>query len=194
MHLVLGYRRQIGLLVRKHWHPKSNLANDYRTPGLMFVHKNGTTQVVPQVGGMLAYYLLQSNKGETIEPYPEGFQMITGDNRLRNFTGPVPDPEKSLWKASDKTQLSLGQKAVGMNCLNYKKNPEPSMYRHFLPDKAYLDANCENGIRAELCTSRPFEIFKHYTILTRTQSSRRAGTAKTRIPRTTSLTWRTPIS
>lgn len=122
----------------------------YWTPGLMFQHKNGTTQIVPQIGGMLAYYLLEKNAGETIEAFPDGFQMVAGDNRLRNFTGTVPDPEKSLWKAEDKTQLALGQKAIGMNCLNYAKTPEPSMYRHFLPDKAYLDANCANGIRAEI--------------------------------------------
>ena len=79
--------------------------------------------------------------------------MVAGDNRLRNFTGAVPDPEKSLWKDVDKTQHALGQKAIGMNCLNYAKTPEPSMYRHFLPDKAYLDANCANGIRAEICMS-----------------------------------------
>ncbi|KAF2646762.1 hypothetical protein P280DRAFT_18566 [Massarina eburnea CBS 473.64] len=122
----------------------------YWTPGLMFQYTNGTTEIVPQIGGMLAYYLLFSNAGETIETFPEGFQMVTGDNRLRNFTGTVPDPEKSLWTAADKTQLALGQKAIGMNCLDYSKTPEPSMYRHFLPDKAYLDANCANGIRAEI--------------------------------------------
>lgn len=119
----------------------------------MFQHSNGTTQIVPQIGGMLAYYLLEKNAGETIEPFPEGFQMVAGDNRLRNFTGTVPDPEKSLWKADDKTQHALGQKAIGMNCLNYAKTPEPSMYRHFLPEKSYLDANCPQGIRAEICMS-----------------------------------------
>lgn len=116
---------------------------------MYFQHENGTTQVVRQVGGMLAYYLLFANEGEKIEPFPEGFRMLSGDMNLRNFTGPVPDPEKSLWKADDKTQLLLGQKAIGMNCLNYKKDPEPSMYRHFLPDKQYLDENCVDGIRAE---------------------------------------------
>ncbi|KAJ4293594.1 hypothetical protein N0V90_008877 [Kalmusia sp. IMI 367209] len=117
---------------------------------MMFQHENGTTQVVRQVGGMLAYYLLFSNEGETIETFPEGFRMLAGDMNLRNFTGPVPDPEKSLWADSDKTQLLLGQKAIGMNCLNYAKDPEPSMYRHFLPDKQYLDDNCVDGIRAEI--------------------------------------------
>ena len=48
------------------------------------------------------------------------------------------------------SQKALGQKAIGFNCLNYGKAPEGSLYRHFLPDKAYLDQNCRDGIRAEL--------------------------------------------
>lgn len=96
---------------------------------------------------MLAYYLLY---GQDIKAFPAGFQMLAGDTRLRNFSGPVPDPEKSLWGPEDKTQHALGQKALGFNCLNYKKTPEASMYRHFLPDKDYMDANCDDGIRAEI--------------------------------------------
>ncbi|KAF2179811.1 hypothetical protein K469DRAFT_296481 [Zopfia rhizophila CBS 207.26] len=119
----------------------------YWTPALNFIHENGTTVVVPQVGGMLAYYLLY---GEDIKAFPAGFQMLAGDTRLRNFSGTVPDPPKSLWGKEDKTQYALGQKAIGFNCLNYKKDPEASMYRHFMPDKAYLDANCDDGIRAEI--------------------------------------------
>jgi hypothetical protein len=96
---------------------------------------------------MLAYYLLF---GEDIKAFPAGFQMLAGDTRNRNFTGIVPDPEKSLWGEEDKTQHALGQKALGFNCMNYAKDPEASMYRHFLPDKEYLDANCADGIRAEI--------------------------------------------
>lgn len=76
--------------------------------------------------------------------------MIAGDNEQRNFTLPVPDPPKSDWTGEDVTQKSLGQKAVGFNCLNYAAAAEGSLYRHFLPDKAYLDANCLDGIRMEL--------------------------------------------
>jgi hypothetical protein len=114
---------------------------------LHFVYENGTTEMVKQVGGMLAYYLLY---GENVTAFPAGFQMLAGDTRLRNFSGEVPDPEKSLWTAEDKTQHNLAQKALGFNCLNYAKTPEGSMYRHFMPDKDYLDANCAQGIRAEL--------------------------------------------
>ncbi|CAN9213422.1 unnamed protein product [Alternaria alternata] len=119
----------------------------YWTPSLHFVHEGGKTEIVPQVGGMLAYYLLL---GDDLKAFPEGFQMLAGDSRLRNFTGPVPDPPTSAWTADDMTQLSLGQKSIGFNCLNYNKAPEGSRYRHFLPTKDYMDENCANGIRAEI--------------------------------------------
>ncbi|KAF2198806.1 hypothetical protein GQ43DRAFT_143125 [Delitschia confertaspora ATCC 74209] len=120
----------------------------YWTPSLHFVHANGTVEVVPQVGGMLAYYLLY---GENITAFPKGFRMLAGDARLRNFTaGPIFDPPKSNWAKELKTQPSLAQRALGFNCLNYAKDPEASMYRHFMPDKDYLDEHCTNGIRAEI--------------------------------------------
>jgi len=96
---------------------------------------------------MLAYYLLL---GDNLKAFPEGFQMLAGDSRLRNFTGPVPDPPTSSWGAEDMTQFALGQKSLGFNCLNYAKAPEGSRYRHSMPDKAYMDANCADGIRAEI--------------------------------------------
>jgi hypothetical protein len=119
----------------------------YWTPSLHFVHENGKTEIVPQIGGMLAYYLLI---GDNLKAFPEGFQMLAGDTRLRNFTGPVPDPPTSAWTADDMSQLSLGQKAIGMNCMNYGRAPEGSRYRHFLPTKEYMDDNCADGIRAEI--------------------------------------------
>lgn len=77
--------------------------------------------------------------------------MIAGNTNYRNFSYPVPDIEKSLWyKAPFNTQTFLEQAALGFNCLNYGKTPEGSLYRHFMPDKAYLDANCVDGIRLEL--------------------------------------------
>jgi hypothetical protein len=107
---------------------------------------------VPQTGGMLAYYLLFKNKDEKLEAFPPGFQMLAGDTRQRNFSLAFPDTEKSLWgnNPEELTQTNLGLKGLGFNCLHYGKKPEPSMYRHFMPDKAYLDANCRDGIRAEI--------------------------------------------
>ncbi|KAA8573389.1 hypothetical protein EYC84_004975 [Monilinia fructicola] len=122
----------------------------YWTPSLYF--KNAATgkfELVEQVGGMLAYYLLY---GDNIQAFPKGFSMIAGNNDLRNFSNyPVPDVDKSNWNVAPyNTQDFLRQAALGFNCLNYAATPEASLYRHFLPDKAYLDANCADGVRFEL--------------------------------------------
>ncbi|KAE9364689.1 hypothetical protein N431DRAFT_355117 [Stipitochalara longipes BDJ] len=124
----------------------------YWTPALYFVDGGGQYHLVDQVGGMLAYYLLYPNAGNTtLSAFPADFRMIAGNTNQRNFTYPVPDIQKSLWyQAPYNTQAFLEQAAVGFNCLNYQKTPEGSLYRHFLPDKAYLDANCVDGVRLEL--------------------------------------------
>jgi len=44
----------------------------------------------------------------------------------------------------------LEQRAIGFNCLNYLTDAEPSLYRHTMPSKEYMDANCINGTRIEL--------------------------------------------
>lgn len=119
----------------------------YWTPTLHFVHESGEVEIVPQIGGMLAYYLLL---GDNIKAFPEGFMMLAGDPRQRNFTGTMPDPPVYSWTEQDKTQFALMQKSLGFNCLNYARAPEGSRYRHTLPDKKFMDENCANGIRAEI--------------------------------------------
>lgn len=119
----------------------------YWTPAMYFEHANGTTQVVNQVGGVLVYYLLL---GDNIAAFPDNFQMLAGDTWNRNFSYPVPDPPKSNWNDDDRSQPALSQKALGFNCLNYNSAPEATLYRHFMPDKAYVDQNCVHGIRAEI--------------------------------------------
>jgi hypothetical protein len=114
----------------------------------MFQHDNGTVEDVPEMGFLLAYYELL---GENIKAFPPGFQMISGDSGRRSFNLPTPDPEKSMWTANDLTQSALAQKALGFNCLHYNSGSnEPSLGRHSLPDKAFIDANCKNGVRLEL--------------------------------------------
>ena len=113
------------------------------------MHENGEVEIVPQIGGMLAYYQLTYN--EKITAFPEGFQMLAGDSRLRDFKGSFPDLPKYAWTGELGTQKSLGQKAIGFNCLNSKVIPsEPARYRHFLPSYDYLIDNCLDGIRAEI--------------------------------------------
>jgi hypothetical protein len=76
--------------------------------------------------------------------------MVAGDPFQRNFTLPVPDPPKSEWTGEHGTQKALAAKAIGFNCLNYKGPAEPSLERHFLPNKTYLDEHCTDGVRFEL--------------------------------------------
>lgn len=82
--------------------------------------------------------------------------MIAGDTLRRNYSingldSTLPDPEKSLWALLGQTsQADLAQRAIGFNCLDYNKNPEGSLYRHYLPKKDYLDQYCTNGVRVEL--------------------------------------------
>lgn len=80
--------------------------------------------------------------------------MISGDTTRRTYTAgnpSLPDPPKSLWANLGQTKQSiLAQRAVGFNCLNYAKAPEGTLYRHYMPDQAYLDANCAQGIRVEI--------------------------------------------
>ncbi|THC89558.1 hypothetical protein EYZ11_010992 [Aspergillus tanneri] len=119
----------------------------YWTPALYFMYENGDTELVEQVGGMLAYYLLY---GENVTAFPENFRMIAGDQYMRNFPWPVPDPPKSEWTGNQASQDALRQKALGFNCLNYNADPEPSLGRHYLPAKDYLDQHCPDGIRIEI--------------------------------------------
>ncbi|OIW29994.1 hypothetical protein CONLIGDRAFT_575792 [Coniochaeta ligniaria NRRL 30616] len=130
----------------------------YWHPSLYFKHDNGSFELVPQTGGMLAYYFLNPTPGQTgnITAFPQGFRMIAGDSLRRNYSiagtsYTVADPEKSLWAQLGQTsQVDLAQRAIGFNCLNYAKAAEGSLYRHYLPTKDYLDANCANGVRFEM--------------------------------------------
>ncbi|KAK8146012.1 hypothetical protein G3M48_003712 [Beauveria asiatica] len=124
----------------------------YWTPSLYFEDSDtGKFELVTQVGGMLAYYLLY---GDNIKAFPDDFRMIAGSNARRAYTAGNPqqaDPDKSLWQSMGETKQNiLEQRALGFNCLNYDKQPEGTLYRHYMPDKAYLDANCKDGIRLEI--------------------------------------------
>lgn len=125
----------------------------YWTPSLHFIHEDGETEVVGQSGGMLVYYLLPGElhrESYNVTAFPQGFRLLAGDTRQRNYTGSFPDTDPSTWDAEERSQKSLGQKAIGFNCLNYDIEGEPTAYRHFLPDKGYMDQHCKNGIRAEI--------------------------------------------
>jgi len=106
-----------------------------------------------------SYYFLfknDANPDSGIKAFPKDFRMIAGDSLRRNYSvadsDPTKqDPEKSFWAALGQTsQTDLEQRALGFNCLDYSKHPEGSLYRHYLPEKNYLDANCKQGVRIEI--------------------------------------------
>lgn len=104
---------------------------------------------------LIRYYLLRNPEGDgKVEAFPDGFRLIAGDTKRRNYTvgdPNQPDPPTSNWAAlGETTQDDLAQRALGFNCLNYDKEAEGSLFRHFLPDKSYLDANCKDGLRLEI--------------------------------------------
>ncbi|KAI3321901.1 hypothetical protein HD806DRAFT_149827 [Xylariaceae sp. AK1471] len=124
----------------------------YWTPAMYFLDSaTGEFSPVPQVGGMLAYYL---PRGDNVTAFPPGFEMIAGSNYRREYTvgDPYsPDPPQSSWAGLKQTgQSDLEQRALGFNCLNYKTAAEPSLFRHYMPNKTFTDANCPDGLRLEL--------------------------------------------
>ncbi|RSL89067.1 hypothetical protein CEP51_001422 [Fusarium floridanum] len=126
--------------------------SSYWHPAMYFQDgETGEFEIVPQVGGMLAYYLLY---GDNVTAFPPDFRMLSGTNSRRTYTAgdpSKPDPEKSTWQALGETdQDTLAQRALGFNCLNYARDPEGTLYRHYMPDKQYLDANCKDGLRLEI--------------------------------------------
>lgn len=126
----------------------------YWAPQLYFQNKNGSTMIVPEVANHLTYYKytpVYNDNGTLMLPeaLPNDLRIISGDKLRRNFTLAVPDPPRP-WSGKDATQDALAQKAIGFNCLNYAGKAEDTLYRHFLPDKNYLETQCPDGIRMEI--------------------------------------------
>ncbi|KIX09062.1 uncharacterized protein Z518_00140 [Rhinocladiella mackenziei CBS 650.93] len=124
----------------------------YWAPRMYFQHANGTFEMVPTSGGMTVYYFTEGpGNGVEVAAFPQNFRMIAGNSNKRAFYGPMPDPPIAEWLDSDRTQQSLMEKATGFNCLHYNTSPnEGAREHHGLRDKAFIDANCYNGIRGEL--------------------------------------------
>ncbi|KAL8842243.1 MAG: hypothetical protein Q9170_000569 [Blastenia crenularia] len=132
----------------------------YWTPPVYFMADDGTVTIVPEKPPFKAYYELNTGmtsdgKLQKIEAFPNGFQMISGTNLRRNTTLPGPDPSEFVGPFSDEDNDQREQRAIGFNCMNYGHNgspakDEPTLYRHSLPEKSWLDANCPDGLRLEL--------------------------------------------
>ncbi|KAL2266437.1 hypothetical protein VTJ83DRAFT_5789 [Remersonia thermophila] len=132
----------------------------YWAPSLYFRHEDGRFEEVGQEGGMLAYYFLfadRKDESKGIKAFPNDFRMIAGDSSRRNYSVAgldyrEPDPPMAAWAAlGQTTQEALRQRAIGFNCLNYGKGEnEATLWRHYLPEKSFIDQNCKNGVRFEI--------------------------------------------
>ncbi|KAL8667825.1 MAG: hypothetical protein Q9202_000290 [Teloschistes flavicans] len=132
----------------------------YWAPPLYHQADDGTFTLVPEKPPFKAYYELNTGstsdgKAQKVEAFPNGFQMISGDNTRRNTTLSGPDPSDFVGPFTDESNQEREQRAIGFNCMNYGHNGspaknEPTLYRHSLPEKSWLDANCPDGIRLEL--------------------------------------------
>ena len=81
--------------------------------------------------------------------------MISGNNYNRNSTLSGDDPSTFVGPFTDEDNYDREQRAIGFNCMNYGRaglpaKDEPTLYRHHLPEKSWLDANCPDGLRLEL--------------------------------------------
>ncbi|KAL8858636.1 MAG: hypothetical protein Q9178_004930 [Gyalolechia marmorata] len=132
----------------------------YWAPPLYFMGDDGTMELVPEKPPFKAYYELNpgstsDGKPQTIEAFPNGFQMIAGTNYRRNSTLSGEDPSEFRGPFSDQSNEEREQRAIGFNCMNYGFSGSPAknedaLYRHHLPEKSWIDSNCPDGIRLEL--------------------------------------------
>ncbi|KAL8656412.1 MAG: hypothetical protein Q9210_000271 [Variospora velana] len=129
----------------------------YWAPPLYFMADDGAMTLVPEKPPFKAYYELDTGmtsdgKPQTVEAFPNGFQMISGTNTRRNTTLSGPDPSKYRGPFPDENNAQREERAIGFNCMNYA-NPlmaEDALSRHHIPEKSWIDSNCPDGIRMEL--------------------------------------------
>jgi hypothetical protein len=96
----------------------------YWIPELFYHYPNGTFDVVTH-GGMTVYYLQRSASKETVEAFPDGLRMLTGDPDVRNNTG------------------SPASKAISWACLNFNGPATPET-------PGFANTNCPDGLRAQV--------------------------------------------
>jgi hypothetical protein len=88
--------------------------------------------------------------GESIKPFPKGFQLIAGDASRRNGSTVTANPIRGFSDLQNRLQGVLAQQALGFNCLNYNSQAEGALERHVLPNRSYIDSACADGLRLEL--------------------------------------------
>ncbi|KAF8266390.1 hypothetical protein EI94DRAFT_1701775 [Lactarius quietus] len=96
----------------------------YWVPELFYQYANGSFDAVGH-GGMVVYYLQRNGPNETVQPFPDGLRMLTGDPYARNYTG-TPESQAISWL-----------------CLNYNLPAQPQT-------PGFTTTNCPDGLRAQV--------------------------------------------
>ncbi|KAN0126382.1 protein of unknown function (DUF1996) domain containing protein [Russula decolorans] len=96
----------------------------YWIPQLFYEHKNGSFEAVPH-GGMIVYYLQRSASNETVEAFPDGIRIFTGNPYLRS------DPQNQE------------SKAISWLCLDSNGPAVPRT-------QGFTNTNCPDGLRAQV--------------------------------------------
>ncbi|KEF50858.1 uncharacterized protein A1O9_13087 [Exophiala aquamarina CBS 119918] len=121
---------------------------------MYFQHQNGSFTAVAAPGGLTVYYKLEKRVGALDQSYamfPQGLRMVAGRSEKRAWNGPFPVPPRSQWSEADMTQESLAEKAIGFNCLHYDAGWNEGTFNvSYLREKAFVDAYCVDGLRAEI--------------------------------------------
>ncbi|KAN0134684.1 protein of unknown function (DUF1996) domain containing protein [Lactarius tabidus] len=95
----------------------------YWIPVLYYQYPNGSFVAVDH-GGLIVYYLPRGGSNETVQPFPDGLRMLTGNPYARNYTG---------------TDAS---KAISWLCID--NGPAQAQ------TPGFTDTNCPNGLRGQV--------------------------------------------
>ncbi|KAI0284872.1 hypothetical protein BC826DRAFT_973166 [Russula brevipes] len=96
----------------------------YWIPNLYYQYKNGSFQAVPH-GGMLVYYLQRNGPNETVQPFPDGLRIFTGNPYARS-NADTPESQGISW-----------------HCLDFNGPPRPET-------PGFGVTHCPNGLRAQV--------------------------------------------
>ncbi|KAI9462049.1 WSC domain-containing protein [Russula earlei] len=102
----------------------------YWIPHMYYQFANGSFRAVPH-DGMLCpnqlrrYYIQRSAANETVQPFPDGLRIVTGDPFVRSYTG---TPES---------------RAISWNCLDFNGPPAQQT-------PGFANTRCPSGLRAQV--------------------------------------------
>ncbi|KAK7418586.1 hypothetical protein QQZ08_011170 [Neonectria magnoliae] len=107
----------------------------YWTPQLYYQHGNGSFEMVPN-GGTVIYYLGRGENKTKIEPFPPGFQMVSGDSGAR-----AKDTTTMTYSTAKYAGRPVSER-VSFACLD---SSGPSAERNYM-----WRTDCDNGMRAQI--------------------------------------------